>query len=57
MDGEVYARVRRVFAAVIVLAAGDREAYLAEACEGDEEVRDEVESLLKFHRDSDRSDP
>jgi len=43
-------RVKEVFASA--LEAGNRGAYLAEACRGDPELRSEVESLLEAHEDS-----
>lgn len=38
--------IDRIFAAVLEREPGDRERFLAEACAGDDELRQEVESLL-----------
>jgi eukaryotic-like serine/threonine-protein kinase len=43
-------RVKEVFASA--LEAGDRGAYLTDACRDDPELRSEVESLLEAHEDS-----
>ena len=45
---ERWGRIERLWNAALELAQPDRAAFLAEACEGDEELRREVESLLRF---------
>lgn len=55
----MYARVKRLFAKAMELPAGERQALLRAARqrkEEDEEVLREVESLLAFHRQSDRTE-
>ncbi|MES1256323.1 MAG: serine/threonine-protein kinase, partial [Acidobacteriota bacterium] len=44
-------RAKDVFVATLGRPAGERAAFLAEACGGDEALRQEVESLLQFHED------
>ena len=56
MDCETYARVRELFAKAIELEPKDCHAFLEGACAGDEELLKEVESLLAFHRGSDREE-
>lgn len=58
MDCEMYARVRRLFAEAMELSPGERQALLhaARQRKEDEEVLREVESLLAFHRASDRTE-
>ena len=46
MDRERWQQVDRVFKSALERAPGSRDAYLAEACAGDSELRREVESLL-----------
>src|SRR5262245_51801386 len=41
-------RIERLWNAALERAQSERAAFLAEACEGDEELRREVESLLRF---------
>ena len=41
-----WARLKEVFAGALALPADSRPAYLAEACAGNEALRQEVESLL-----------
>jgi len=50
-------RAKHVFLAVLDTPAPDRRAALAQACQGDEELRREVESLLSFHEDQAESEP
>ena len=50
MTPERHARVSELFAAALEKPEGDRAAFLAKACDGDDELRAEVESLLG-HRD------
>ena len=46
MNDERWQRVKAIFQAVVERPDGEREAYLANACGGDGELRREVESLL-----------
>jgi eukaryotic-like serine/threonine-protein kinase len=46
MDGERWQRVNELFAATLERAPGERAAFLREACDGDDALRAEVESLL-----------
>ena len=57
VDCETYGRVRELFAKAIELASEDRHAFLEKACQGNQEVMAEVESLLSFHQASDRDEP
>ena len=50
MDGTRWERLQEVFAGAIELPTGDRFAYLNESCGGDQELRGEVEGLLRSHR-------
>lgn len=52
MQPERWERVDAVFAAALEHDEATREAYVAEACGNDHELRDEVASLLRAHRDS-----
>jgi serine/threonine protein kinase len=45
---ERWGRIERLWNAALERAQSERAAFLAEACEGDEELRREVESLLRF---------
>src|SRR5499426_463755 len=45
---ELWGRIERLWNAALELPQPERAAFLAEACEGDEELRREVESLLRF---------
>src|SRR5499426_1835102 len=45
---ELWDRIERLWNAALELPQPERAAFLAEACEGDEELRREVESLLRF---------
>ncbi len=50
MTPERYARAKRIFLAACDLDAEAARAHVETACEGDVELREEVESLLAFHR-------
>src|SRR5687767_4919273 len=45
----LHERAKDLFLAALSHSPADRQARLAEACAGDEELRREVESLLAFH--------
>ena len=45
---ELWGRIERLYHAALEREQSERAAFLAEACEGDEELRREVESLLRF---------
>ena len=47
MDPQQWQRVKDVFAAAVERPAGDRAAFLDDACRGDADLRQEVESLLE----------
>ena len=47
MDGNRFLRVKGVFQDALALPAAARPAYLSEACDGDGELRAEVEDLLR----------
>ncbi len=47
MDGERWQRIREVFEAALERGAGQRAAFLDQACTGDEPLRREVESLIE----------
>jgi serine/threonine protein kinase/tetratricopeptide (TPR) repeat protein len=51
MHDERFARIKHVFAAAIERPPDERHAYLDDACAGDEELRREVESLLRTRSD------
>jgi len=46
MDSEFWRRIRTVFEAAVELSADRRRAYLDQTCRDDQDLRDEVESLL-----------
>lgn len=50
MTPEDYARVKEVFLAACAKPPGDRAAFVAEACAGDEALRREVERMLSHHQ-------
>jgi tetratricopeptide (TPR) repeat protein len=50
-------RAKELFLDAVKLPASDREAYLAEACGADAELRQEVASLLAFHEEDPLSGP
>ena len=47
----LYGRAGEVFLAALSIAASERDAFLVEVCKGDEELLQEVRSLLLFHED------
>jgi serine/threonine protein kinase len=47
MDAERWEKVAQLYDSVCELTPAERSAFLAQACEGDEELRREVESLLQ----------
>src|SRR5262245_32619008 len=51
MDPERWRRIEQLYHAALEHEA--REAFLAEACAGEDELRHEVESLLRFHKRAD----
>src|SRR3954470_11576579 len=56
MTAERWKRIRAVFQIAAGLPPGRREAYLEEACDGEPELRREVESLLTASGGPERSD-
>jgi serine/threonine protein kinase/Tol biopolymer transport system component len=54
MTPERWNEIERVYHAVLQRPASERPAYLADACAGDEALRAEVESLLRYERDATR---
>ncbi|HSR42665.1 MAG TPA: serine/threonine-protein kinase, partial [Longimicrobiales bacterium] len=50
MDAERRTTVEEIFDAALELPEASRDAFLDEACRGDDELRDEVEDLLAAHR-------
>ena len=53
MRPEDWSRVKDLFAAALPLSAHARSTYLARACEGDAELRQQVEALLVSHEQAD----
>ena len=51
---ELWERIERLYHEALERAEPERAAFLAEACAGDEELRREVESLLRFDRRAER---
>lgn len=51
MNQDTWQQLKRVFHAAIELAAEDRAAFLARACNGNSELRLQVDRLLKSHDD------
>ncbi len=49
MDAERWRTVQRLFHGALEVPGGERDAYLAEVCGDDAELRSEVESLLEAH--------
>jgi len=47
MESERWLQIEKLYHAALELDAGERAAYLAKACAGDEKLRKEVESLLE----------
>jgi serine/threonine protein kinase/Tol biopolymer transport system component len=54
MTPERWNEIERVYHAALRQPASERPAYLAEACGGDEALRAEVESLLRYEQDAAR---
>ncbi len=52
MDSERWERVDRLFQAALERSAGERDAFLRRACEGDEALEREVRSLLASQREA-----
>ena len=52
----LHQRAKDVFAAALARPEAERSAFLVEACGGDLPLRQEVESLLKFHDDVEESE-
>src|SRR4051812_41161734 len=52
----LYERAGEVFLAALSRPVDERDAFLAEACKGDEELLREVGSLLLFHEGGDAAD-
>jgi serine/threonine-protein kinase len=52
MTPERWALVERVYHSALACRAAEREAFLAQACQGDGELRCEVESLLAHDGDA-----
>ncbi len=50
-NAERHVRVRELFLAACEHSAADRQAFLADACGDDDELRKEIESLLSHHED------
>jgi eukaryotic-like serine/threonine-protein kinase len=53
----LHQRAKDVFLAALERPPADRQAFLADACRGDEALLREAESLLAFHEDEDASEP
>src|SRR5258708_5684289 len=49
MSPERYQQIGKLYQDVLELEPSERGAYLAEACDGDERLRKEVESLVSSH--------
>ena len=49
MDVEGWRRIHDVFHAAMTRTAGERHAFLEEACLGDEALRQQLEQLLEAH--------
>jgi len=54
MNPDRWAEANRLFHAALERTPQDRAAFLDEACADDEQLRDEVRSLLAFHEEADR---
>ncbi|HEY6290387.1 MAG TPA: tetratricopeptide repeat protein [Terriglobia bacterium] len=52
MDSDRWERAKEIFAAALEREEGDRLQVVADACEGDEALQREVESLLSGHNDA-----
>ena len=53
MNSERWKRVKDLFSQACERAPEQRASFLAEACQGDEDIRREVSSLLESHQDTD----
>ena len=53
MDAEGWRRINDVFHAPMTRTAGERHAFLEEACLGDEALRQQLEQLLEAHERAD----
>ena len=53
----LHQRAKDLFLEALDRPKGDRDAFLAEACGNDADLRREVESLLAFHEESGASEP
>src|SRR5262245_6671241 len=51
---ELWGRIERLYHSALERAENEREAFLSEACAGDEALRREVESLLRFDHRAER---
>jgi eukaryotic-like serine/threonine-protein kinase len=49
MDPERWEQIKKVLESLLAREPGDRPAFLEQTCDGDEELRREVESLLEAH--------
>lgn len=52
MDKELWQKIEKIFYSATELPRAEREAFVREACAGDETLRREVESLLEANRDT-----
>jgi len=52
MDASTWERIETIFAAALERAAGERAAYLADACAGQPDLLAEVEGMLAMHGDA-----
>jgi len=55
MTSDHWREINELFHAALAIDSQKREAYLAEACEGDVELRQEVESLIASHESAEAS--
>ena len=49
MNSQRWQRVKQLLGEVIAIESGERPAFLDRICEGDSELRQEVDSLLSSH--------
>lgn len=52
MNSERWQQINRLFESAIELAPGERTSFVNEVCDGDESLREELESLLASHAES-----
>ena len=52
MDSDRWQRAKDLFGSALEREPGQRNAFLAEACRGDETLRQEIESLLAAHEEA-----